>query len=389
MRLPAARLPTTKRAAGAARHDDTVERAFELAAADPARLDDLLGALRLGWLWVPLPDDGAPVTDGSAVQLPTVRYLGDVFIPAYTSAPRLQRAVPDPPEGRRTPVIPHVVVRAADLARRLPPDLGIALNPGSPRSIPVSPAGVGEIAAEHATVGGCRVSVGPPPAIPPAMLAAVAASLRPIAAAREAATAWLTVHATPHPAASQPQPGQAPAAHASPGQPPAAQSADQPEADQPEADQPEADQPEADQPEADQPEADQCEADQCEADQPEADQPEADQCEADQCEADQCEADQSEADQPAAQPRAGQAGAGMIISVRLDDPADAAVRDAVIAAVQGAVAAPGLTAWPVDVTFPGEGEPDIIDRWVAAAAAPFYQRDLARIELPAPRRPAS
>ena len=82
MRLPAARLPTTKRAVGAARHDDTVERAFELAAADPARLDDLLGALRLGWLWVPLPDDGAPVTDGSAVQLPTVRYLGDTFIPA-------------------------------------------------------------------------------------------------------------------------------------------------------------------------------------------------------------------------------------------------------------------------------------------------------------------
>jgi hypothetical protein len=306
MRLPAARLPTTKRAAAAARHDDTVERAFELAAADPARLDDLLGALRLGWLWVPLPDDGAPVTDGSAVQLPTVRYLGDVFIPAYTSAPRLQRAVPDPPEGRRAPVVPHVVVRAADLARRLPPDLGIALNPGSPRSIPVSPAGVGEIAAEHATVGGCRVSVGPPPAIPPALLAAIAASLRTIAAAREAATAWLTVHAAPSPAAAQPQAGQ--------------RGAGQPGADQPGASQP---------------------------------------------------------------------GAGMIISVRLDDPADAAVRDAVIAAVQGAVAAaPSLTAWPVDVTFPGEGEPDIIDRWVAAAAAPFYRRDLPRIELPAPRRPA-
>ena len=80
----------------------------------------------------------------------------------------------------------------------------------------------------------------------------------------------------------------------------------------------------------------------------------------------------------------------MIISVRLDDPADAAARDAVIAAVQGAVAAaPGTAAWPVDVTFPGEGEPDIIDRWIAAAAAPFYQRDAARIELPAPRRPAS
>jgi SseB protein N-terminal domain len=311
MRLPAARLPTTKRAAGAARHDDTVERAFELAAADPGRLDDLLGALRLGWLWVPLPDDGSPVTDGSAVQLPTVRYLGDVFIPAYTSAPRLQRAA-DPPEGRRPPVIPHVVVRAADLARRLPPDLGIALNPGSPRSIPVSPAGVGEIAAEHATVGGCRVSVGPPPAIPPALLAAIAASLRPITPAREAATAWLTVQATSHPATSQPATGQPAPDHATAGQPAAGQSG------------------------------------------------------------------------------AGQSGAGMIISVRLDDPADAAARDAVIAAVQGAVAAaPDMTAWPVDVTFPGEGKPDIIDRWVAAASAPFYQRDADRIELPAPRRPAS
>jgi hypothetical protein len=327
MRLPAARLPTTKRAVGAARHDDTVERAFELAAADPARLDDLLGALRLGWLWVPLPDDGAPVTDGSAVQLPTVRYLGDTFIPAYTSAPRLERAAADPPEGRRPPVIPHVVVRAADLARRLPPDLGIALNPGSPRSIPVSPAGVGEIAAEHATVGGSRVSVGPPPALPPALLAAIAASLRPISPAREAATAWLTVQSTRHPASGQPASG-----HPASGHPGAEQSG-----------------------------------------------------------AGQPGAGQLAPGQPAAEPSGGgQSGAGMIISVRLDDPADAAARDAVIAAVQGAVAAaPGMTAWPVDVTFPGEGEPDIIDRWVAAASAPFYQRDAARIELPAPRRPAS
>jgi hypothetical protein len=327
MRLPAARLPTTKRAVGAARHDDTVERAFELAAADPARLDDLLGALRLGWLWVPLPDDGAPVTDGSAVQLPTVRYLGDTFIPAYTSAPRLERAAADPPEGRRPPVIPHVVVRAADLARRLPPDLGIALNPGSPRSIPVSPAGVGEIAAEHATVGGSRVSVGPPPAIPSALLAAIAAGLRSIAPAREAATAWLTVHATSHPAASHPA-----------------------------------------------------------ADHPATSHPAASHPAAGQSGAGQSGGGQSGAGQSGT----GSPGAGMIISVRLDDPADAAARDAVIAAVQGAVAAePGMTAWPVDVTFPGEGEPDIIDRWIAAAAAPFYQRDTARIELPAPRRPAS
>jgi hypothetical protein len=284
MRSPATRLPAAKHVATTVRHDDTVERAFELAVADPARLDDLLGALRRGWLWVPLPDDGAPVTDGSAVHLPTVRYLGDVFIPAYTSAARLLRAIAGAPPGQPPPVIPHVAVRAADLARRLPPGLGIALNPGSPSSIPVSPAGVGELAAEQATVGGSRVTVGPPPAAPQALLAAIATGLAPIPAAREAATAWLTVHAASGP------PGEG-------------------------------------------------------------------------------------------------GGAGMIISVRLDDPADAAARDAVIAAVQGAVAAtPGGTGWPVDVTFPGEGEPDIIDRWVATASAPFYQREL-RIELPAPRCP--
>jgi hypothetical protein len=282
MRLPAARSPATKPRArhDGTVHDDTVERAFELAAADPDRLDDLLGALRAGWLWVPLPDDGGPVTDGSAVQLPTVRYLGDVFVPAYTSAARLLRTAPDPPAA----VLPHVLVRAADLALRLPPGLGIALNPGSPRSVPVSPAGVAVIASEHATVGGRQVTVGPPPATPHALLAAIGAALRPVQAAQEASNAWLTVG---QPGPAQPGPG-----------------------------------------------------------------------------------------------------AGTIISVRLDDPADAAARDAVIAAVAAAVAgSPGDAGWPVDVTFPGEGEPDIIDRWVAAAAAPFYQRDI-RVDLPAPRRPS-
>jgi hypothetical protein len=274
--MPAARLPAAKRMAAAVRHDDTVERAFELAAADPARLDDLLGALRHGWLWVPLPDDGAPVTDGSAVHLPTVRYLGDVFIPASPPPARRRGAPPPPPRaGQPAPVVPHVAVRAADLARQLPAGLGIALNPGSPRSIPVSPAGVGELAAVQATVGGCQVTVGPPPAAPQALLAAIAAGLRDtVPAAREAATAWLTVRA----GAGQPgQPGD-------------------------------------------------------------------------------------------------RGGAGMIISVGLDDPAAEAARDAVIAVVEGAVAATARTGWPVDVTFPGEGEPDVIDRWVAAAGAPFYQR---------------
>ncbi len=268
--------------------------------ADPARLDDLLEALRLGRLWLPLPDDGGPMTDGSAVYLPTVRYLGEVFVPAYTSAARLLRAAADrpalgrPPGPGRTPagipMVPHAVVRAADLARRLPAGIGIALNPAAAASVPVSPAGVAALAAEHGEVGGCQVSVGPPPATPQGLLAAVRAGLRLVPAAREAATAWLTV-----------RPGSTGAEH----------------------------------------------------------------------------------------PGAEHLGAGLVLSVGLDDPADGAARDAVVGAVQRAVsAAPGEAAWPVDVTFPGEGEPDIIDRWVATAATTFYTRAVVPVGLPAPRPPS-
>jgi hypothetical protein len=240
--------------------DDTVERAFEQAAADPARLDDLLDALQRGRLWVPLPDDGTPVTDGSAVALPTVRYLGQEAVPAYTCAARL------PPDARR-----HLVVAAADLARRLPAGLGIALNPGAPRSIMVPADSVGDLGAGH-PAGGGPVTVGPPPAVPAALLAAIGAGLGPVPAAREAATAWLTVGG------------------------------------------------------------------------------------------------------------AG-GGSGLVISVRLDDPADPAARQAVLAAVQAAVAAQpgGEVRWPVDLTFPGEGEPDVIDRWVAAASDPFWRRAARRL----------
>jgi hypothetical protein len=267
-----------------ARQDDAVERAFERAVRDSGQLGDLLAALCQGRLWLPLPRDGHPVTDGSAVHLPTVRYLGDTFVPAYTSAARLLRASEELAPGQRVTVVPHAVVRAADLARRLPPALGIALNPGLTASVPVYPPGVGQLAAGRAVIGGRQVSVGPLPAAPPAgLVAGLRAGLSTVRAAREGALAWLTVE---------------PASAAG-----------------------------------------------------------------------------------------GVPAAGLIISVTLDDPAVAAARDAAIAAVTRAVTTGrGAVGWPVDLTFPGEGEPDVIDRWVATAA-PFYQRSasLPPPSLPGPR----
>jgi hypothetical protein len=69
------------------------------------------------------------------------------------------------------------------------------------------------------------------------------------------------------------------------------------------------------------------------------------------------------------------AGEGLIISVTLDEPADAAAQEAVIKVVEQAVsAAPQDAGFPIDVTFPGEGKPDPIDDWISAFASPFYRR---------------
>ena len=272
--------------------DDLLEHALAAAVKDGERISEFLDVLSRGRLWLPLPTGGGPVTDGSAIQLPTVTYLGAEFVPAFTSAGRLARcghgapaedgerpeagwsvlngqragwmAARVPSAGRMGPAAAHVVVPAAELARRLPPGLGIAVNPGAAASVPIYPAGVRYLAAAEWRAGEARIRLGQPPVEPERLLREVSAALRPIPAARQAARAWLSV------------PG---------------------------------------------------------------------------------------------------AGEGLIISVTLDDPADRESQDAVLVAVeQAAVAAGPAARFPIDVTFPGELEPDDVDRWIADHAMPFHLR---------------
>jgi hypothetical protein len=243
--------------------DGAVEHALAAAIRDAGRIGDLLDTLRRARLWLPLPEDGRPVAEGGAVALPTVRYLGSEFVPAYTSADLLtQLADLVNPVHHGAPV-PHIVVRAADLARLLPPSVGIALNAGASESVPVYPQGVAFLAADEPT-DERRVSVGPLPAEPAELFAAIRCGLAGIPAVSEASAGWLSVQF---------------------------------------------------------------------------------------------------------------AGEGLLVSVILDDPFDDAVRDEVIAALERAAAAARQeTAYAIDVTFPGEGEPNHIDRWIATATRPFYVR---------------
>jgi hypothetical protein len=191
--------------------DELVERALAAAVLDAGRIGDLLDALRSARLWLPLPDDGRPVITGGAVTLPTVSYLGSEFVPAYSSARLLKefaRPAPEPPAPRppadqppaagpmadqQADAVPHVVVRAADLARLLPPAIGIALNAGAAHSVPVYPPGVSYLAAGDTGDDAGEMSVGPLPVRPDALLAGIAAGLMQIAVVRDAAAAWLSV----------------------------------------------------------------------------------------------------------------------------------------------------------------------------------------------------
>lgn len=292
---------------------EAVEQALTAVVRDAGRMSDLVWELARARLWVPLPAGRGPVTDGSAVTLPTVTYLGAEFVPCFTSIQRLAAwpdaadddeaapgpgAVPGPriggqavdyPAGeyafadverrwQRTGdsrVVPHIVVPAAAIARRLPAGLGIALNPGAEASVPVYPRGVADLAAAAARSSAARsgptrsgagapILVGHPPAEPAALLRAVGGGLHSLPAVRHAARAWLSV------------PGQ---------------------------------------------------------------------------------------------------GEGLIISVTLEDPASEPAHEAVLDTIERAVATvPLRAAFPIDVTFPGESEPDLVDDWVASNTVPFYTR---------------
>ena len=246
----------------------TVERAVAAAVHDATRIGDLLYALRTARLWLPLPAGAAPAAGSGAVTLPTVTYLGCEFIPAYTSASLLAeltaRGVPDLAPADAAGVVPHAVVRAGDLARLLPPDVGIALNVGARESVPVYPQGVAFLAADE-PADERRVSVGPLPVQPHDLLAAVRRELARIPQVSQASAGWLSVQF---------------------------------------------------------------------------------------------------------------AGEGLLISVALDDPSDGPARDLVVGALESAAEEARHEArYPIDVTFPGEGAPDHIDRWIAGAGQRFYVRE--------------
>jgi len=322
-----------------------VERALAAAVRDSARVGDLLDALSRGRLWLPLPEDGRPVTDGSAVNLPVVTYLGSDFVPAYTSVGRLLACAASP-DGTRTCAAARGSTGPGTARQRAAwsgaagtgtPETGTAetgtaetgtaeTGTAETGTAGASTAGTGPAGTGTAGTGPAGASTAQPPLVVPHVVVPAAELARRLPGTLGIALnpgAGESVPVYPegvaYLAAARFAPGAATGIRV--GHPPSEPVALL------------------------------------------------------------AGIGSLLPSVPAARAAATAwlsvelAGEGLIISVTLDDPADQAAKDAVVGAIErAAAAAPQDTGFPIDVTFPGEGAPDQVDEWISAHGSPFYIR---------------
>ncbi|MFB6991997.1 enhanced serine sensitivity protein SseB [Streptomyces sp. NPDC056178] len=96
------------------------------------RLVEVLGRSQV---WVPLPNGGGP--DSPDLDLPTLEIDGAAYVPVFSSEQQFHACV-----GTR---MSFTVAPARDFARGLPPQLGIAVNPGGAVGMPLPPPAVAEL----------------------------------------------------------------------------------------------------------------------------------------------------------------------------------------------------------------------------------------------------
>ncbi|MGW4023471.1 enhanced serine sensitivity protein SseB [Streptomyces sp. NPDC005009] len=96
-------------------------------------------------VWVPLPNGGGP--DSGPLDLPTMEIDGQVHVPVFSSEEQFRQVV-----GSH---MSYTVAPAVEFARGLPPQAGIAVNPGGVVGIPLPPPAVAELCrAGHTPLDG-------------------------------------------------------------------------------------------------------------------------------------------------------------------------------------------------------------------------------------------
>ncbi|MFF8287670.1 enhanced serine sensitivity protein SseB [Streptomyces sp. NPDC016309] len=112
-----------------------LEEVLAASLGNPAAGGRLVEVLGRSDIWVPLPNGGAP--DSPSLDLPTLEIDGLPYVPVFSSLAQFTHCV-----GAH---MPYAVAPAVEFARGLPPQLGIAVNPGGAVGAPLPPPAVAEL----------------------------------------------------------------------------------------------------------------------------------------------------------------------------------------------------------------------------------------------------
>ncbi|MFG2299085.1 enhanced serine sensitivity protein SseB [Streptomyces sp. NPDC048603] len=112
-----------------------LEQVLGAALGDPEAGPRILEVLARSSVWVPLPAGGGP--DSASLRLPTMDIGGAAYVPVYSSEQQFLACA--------GPGMDFAVAPAAEFARGLPPQLGIALNPEGAVGVPLPPPAVAEL----------------------------------------------------------------------------------------------------------------------------------------------------------------------------------------------------------------------------------------------------
>ncbi len=111
----------------------------------PAAGGRIIEVLGRSFVLVPLPSGGGP--GSGPLDLPTLDIDGQAFVPVFSSEEQFRLAVGSP--------MAYTVAPAVEFARGLPPQAGIAVNPGGTVGIPLPPEAVAELCrAGHTPLDG-------------------------------------------------------------------------------------------------------------------------------------------------------------------------------------------------------------------------------------------
>ncbi|MFJ3904650.1 enhanced serine sensitivity protein SseB [Streptomyces sp. NPDC090025] len=112
-----------------------LEEVLAASLGNPSAGGRLVEVLGRSPVWVPLPNGGGP--DSADLDLPTLELDGAAYVPVFSSEHQFLACVGEH--------MSYTVAPAREFARGLPPQLGIAVNPGGTVGVPLPPPAVAEL----------------------------------------------------------------------------------------------------------------------------------------------------------------------------------------------------------------------------------------------------